>query len=114
MLHTEIEKGNQSHRLELVVPVEGFVLTVFLIILCLGYSPLIQNGIGEVVHCSVPEVLLRGKLHIDYILFPCGGPDADIKDGLALFLRGAEVLDILKIDIFYVSVPRNVIEKGDV
>ena len=61
-----------------------------------------------------PGSIVAGQAASRLYTLPCGGPDADIKDGLALFLRGAEVLDILKIDIFYVSVPHNVIEEGDV
>ena len=86
---------------------------MLLTILCLGYGPLIQNRVGEVVKGPVPEEALTGKLHLDYILLSCGGADADIEYGLAVILRGAEMFHILKGHILDVPVPHNVVEEGD-
>ena len=113
VIHTEIENSNQPDRLELIVPIEGLVIAVFLNIFSLCYGPLIQYRVGEVVQSPVLEELLPSKLHLNNVLVTCCSPYADIEDGLAVFLCGPEMLDILEADIFNVTVTHNVVEKCD-
>ena len=86
---------------------------MLLTILCLGYDPLIQNRVGQVLKGPVPEDALTGKLHLDYVLLSCGGADADIEYGLAIILRWAETFHILKGYILDIPVPQNEVEEGD-
>ena len=115
MLKLKIQDGHNSHRSEIIIPVE---LNINMLgssllpqILVVSHTALLTDWIRGVVNCPLTEMLLITFLHLDDKCSSIHTTTGNIKDHLTIILSHSQMLCRDKIHILNLNILQKNIEK---